>query len=126
MIQIQAWQVHFHLGKLDLGLLVRMDKLKGILKLYTVITPVFTLGKPSFFEKIQAVACKCRERKYIPVHCWPSKNRPDKPHEVYLGDLLQDNLRVELLCSYSFSLFVNGAVCYILGSTNATLKKCHI
>ena len=43
-----------------------MDKLKGILKLYTVITPVFTLGKPSFFEKIQAVACKCRERKYIP------------------------------------------------------------
>ena len=33
MIQIQAWQVDFHLGKLDLGLLVRMDKLKGILKL---------------------------------------------------------------------------------------------
>ena len=35
MIQIQAWQVDSHLGKLDLGLLVRTDKLKGILKLYT-------------------------------------------------------------------------------------------
>ena len=35
MIQIQAWQVDFHQGKLDLGLLVRTDKLKGILKLYT-------------------------------------------------------------------------------------------
>ena len=29
MIQIQAWQVDFHLGKLGLGLLVRMDKLEG-------------------------------------------------------------------------------------------------
>ena len=36
MIQIQVWQVDFHQGgKLDLGLLVRTDKLKGILKLYT-------------------------------------------------------------------------------------------
>ena len=38
MIQIYAWQVNFHPGKLDLGLLVRtdkLDKLKGILKLYT-------------------------------------------------------------------------------------------
>ena len=35
MIQIQAWQVDFHLGKLDLGLLIQTDMLKGILKLYT-------------------------------------------------------------------------------------------
>ena len=35
MIQIQAGQVDFHLGKLDLGLRIQMDKLKGILKLYT-------------------------------------------------------------------------------------------
>ena len=35
MIHIQAWQVDFHLGKLDLGLLVRTDKTKGIPKLYT-------------------------------------------------------------------------------------------
>ena len=35
MIQIHAWQVNFQRDKLDLGLLVRMDKLKGILKLYT-------------------------------------------------------------------------------------------
>ena len=34
MIQIQAWQVDFHPGKLDLGLLIWMDKLKGILKLH--------------------------------------------------------------------------------------------
>ena len=36
MIQIQACQDNFHPGKLDLGLLVWTDKLKGILKLYTV------------------------------------------------------------------------------------------
>ena len=35
MIQIQAWQIYFHLGKLDLGLLVQTDKLKDIPKLYT-------------------------------------------------------------------------------------------
>ena len=35
MIQIKAWQVDFHPGKLDLGLLIWTDKLKGILKLYT-------------------------------------------------------------------------------------------
>ena len=35
MIQIQVRQVDFHPGKLDWGLLVRMDKLNGILKLYT-------------------------------------------------------------------------------------------
>ena len=34
MIQVQAWQVDYHQGKLDLGLLLRTDKLKGILKLY--------------------------------------------------------------------------------------------
>ena len=36
MIQIYAWQVNFHLGKLNLGLLVRVDKLKpaGLLKSY--------------------------------------------------------------------------------------------
>ena len=38
MIQIQALQVDLHLGKLDLGLLIRMDMLKGILRLYTVDT----------------------------------------------------------------------------------------
>ena len=37
MIQIKAWQVDFHPGKLDLGLLIWMDQLKGILKLYTVL-----------------------------------------------------------------------------------------
>ena len=37
MNQIQAWQVDFHLGQLDLGLLDKTEKLKGILKLYTVI-----------------------------------------------------------------------------------------
>ena len=31
---IQAWQVNFHPGKLDLGLLDRTDKLKGIFKLH--------------------------------------------------------------------------------------------
>ena len=36
MIQVLAWQVDFHSGKLDLGLLVPTDTLKGILKLYTV------------------------------------------------------------------------------------------
>ena len=45
MIQIQAWQVDFHQGKSDLGLLIRMDKLKGILKLYTVsIIDLCTVG----------------------------------------------------------------------------------
>ena len=39
MIQIQAWQIDFHQGKFDLGLLVRADKLKGILKLYTAVLP---------------------------------------------------------------------------------------
>ena len=37
MIWIQAWQVDFLPGKLNLGLLVQMDKLKGILKLYTAV-----------------------------------------------------------------------------------------
>ena len=37
MIEIQAWQVDFHPGKLDLGLLMWTDKLKGILKLYTAV-----------------------------------------------------------------------------------------
>ena len=35
MIQIQSWQVYSHLSKLDLGLLIQIDKLKGILKSYT-------------------------------------------------------------------------------------------
>ena len=37
MIEIQAWQIDFHSGKLDLGLLIWTDKLKGILKLYTAV-----------------------------------------------------------------------------------------
>ena len=48
MIQILGWQVDFHLGKLDLGLLVWMDELKGIFKLYTaeVNTVLFVLTSP--------------------------------------------------------------------------------
>ena len=42
MIQIQAWQVDFHQGKLDLGLLIRTDKLKGILKLYTALKRAYS------------------------------------------------------------------------------------
>ena len=38
MVQIQALEVDFLLDKLDLGLLIRMDKLKGILWLYTADT----------------------------------------------------------------------------------------
>ena len=35
MVQIQAWQAHFHPGKLDIKLLLQIDKCKEILKLYT-------------------------------------------------------------------------------------------
>ena len=35
IIQIHVWQVNFYLSKLELGLLVWMNKLKGMLKLYT-------------------------------------------------------------------------------------------
>ena len=40
MIQIQAWKVDFHPGKLNLGLLIRTDKLKRILN-YTVLFSFF-------------------------------------------------------------------------------------
>ena len=55
MIQISAWQVDFHWGRLDLGLLIQTDKLKGILKLYTVATsyhqhPTITQENHFIFE----------------------------------------------------------------------------
>ena len=51
MIQTQAWQVNFHLGKLYLSLLVQMNNLKGILKLYTVTYFVFS----SLFRRFQTM-----------------------------------------------------------------------
>ena len=48
MIQIQARQVDFHPAKLDLGMLVRGDKLKAILK-YSNLCTAKKIGSNSLF-----------------------------------------------------------------------------
>ena len=56
MIQIQAWQVDIHLGKLDLRLLVRTEKLKGILKLHCCFEVKVTSPEPVLLAPFEAVA----------------------------------------------------------------------
>ena len=79
MIQIHAWQVDFHLGKLDLGLLIQMDKLKGILKLYTVtdITRSLTHGLLVILKK---------RKKFVRSnqHNFQANNQNDKSTTISL------------------------------------------
>ena len=62
---IQAWQVNFHPGKLDLGLLVRTDKLKGIFKLHADKDMSYfayackTEGKNGISRLISALCVNC-------------------------------------------------------------------